>query len=171
MSVTSTYVIPDITMADLPANLRKRTVLDPESGCWAACLGWLDPDGYAQWNGRYAHRRLWEELVGPVPDGWHVDHVRARGCVWRCCIWLRHLEPVTVAVNNARKPQVTHCPKCTAEFDLINTVYVGNRRICRTCHPGAGTRPRRPARVEPVKLQRDDLDDAWAALADFGKAA
>lgn len=57
------------------------------------------------------HRALWEELVGPVPDGLELDHL----CRNRACCNPDHLEPVTRQVNVDRgsraagRPRRTHC--------------------------------------------------------------
>jgi hypothetical protein len=59
------------------------------------------------------HRYLYEEMVGPIPDGLQLDHL----CRNRACANPSHVEPVTSrentmrgetpAAHNARK---THCP-------------------------------------------------------------
>lgn len=136
-----------IVIDDLPPTLIKRLVIDQASGCWRAANGWHDPDGYAQYNGRYAHRVVWERLIGPIPPGFHVDHVAKRGCKWRDCIWPVHLEPVPVAINNARSNSAsainarkTHCGVCGAEYDLLNTIWTprGSRK-CRACQDAKRT--------------------------------
>jgi HNH endonuclease len=139
---------PTITLDDLPLTIRARTIIDPVSGCWRCCGGYLDPDGYAQFRGRMAHRVVWEHLVGEIPPGHVLDHVQRRGCRWRDCIWIQHLEPVTIAVNNMRSNSAsavnmrkTRCGACGAEYDLLNTIWTGNRRRCRNCETRrAGTR-------------------------------
>jgi hypothetical protein len=47
---------------------------------------------------RPAHVWVWENLVGPVPDGLELDHL----CRVRACVNPDHLEPVTRAVNLRR---------------------------------------------------------------------
>ena len=64
----------------------------------------------------YAHRFAYELLVGPIPEGLTIDHVKSRGCTSTLCVNPNHMEPVTIKVNllrgngqaaiNARK---THC--------------------------------------------------------------
>jgi hypothetical protein len=51
--------------------------VDPVTGCWNWHL--LTEAGYPV--GR-AHRRLWRQTHGPIPDGFHIHHVcRNRACV------------------------------------------------------------------------------------------
>lgn len=74
---------------------------DWETGCWN-WNGTKYPNGYSKrrYKNRYAcaHRIYYEELVGPVPKGLHLDHLcRNRGCVNPL-----HLEPVTQRENNRR---------------------------------------------------------------------
>lgn len=39
-----------------------------------------------------AHRFAYELLVGPIPEGLDLDHVRARGCTNRHCVNPAHLD-------------------------------------------------------------------------------
>ena len=45
------------------------------------------------------HRYVWTHLVGPIPEGLVLDH----HCEQKNCARPQDLEPVTRAVNNARK--------------------------------------------------------------------
>lgn len=113
----------------------------------AECWPWQGPvnkDGYGSMKvgaDRFpAHRYVYEHLVGPIPDGLHIDHVRARGCTTRACVNPAHLEPVTQTVNtmrgdcppalNARK---TRCPQ-GHEYDKVYVDAQGRKsRRCTTC--------------------------------------
>jgi len=81
-------------------------------GCWiwTACV---DDAGYGQLsrNGVHlkAHRYAYMLLVGPIPEGMDVDHVKANGCITRACVKAiadehgpAHLEPVTHPENRRR---------------------------------------------------------------------
>lgn len=81
--------------------------------------------------GLYAHRVAYEEMVGEIPPGLHLDHL----CRNRACVNPWHLEPVTVLVNvrrGAGHGSETHCPKGHA-YDEANTYRYGGRRYCRAC--------------------------------------
>jgi hypothetical protein len=179
-------LVPVITLADLPPTLRKRVVIDTTSGCWRAANGFHDRDGYAQYHHRYAHKAMWERFVGPVPDGHNIDHVRARGCIWRDCVFLGpdgHLDCVPIAVNNLRSDSASarnaRKDACNwgHEFDLINTRFLGDgRRECIACDPRRAelnrqSAARRRLAQTRARAAQTDVSDAWDALLDFGRAA
>ena len=119
----------------LPAWLWRRiAVVD---GCWIWATG-LSAAGYGRirWDGElvYAHRLMYESLIGPIPEGLEIDHL----CRNRACVDPAHLEPVTHRVNllrgdvgafNAAK---THCPQ-GHPYDEANTGRSGTHRYCRRC--------------------------------------
>lgn len=82
----------------------------------------------------YAHRWIYEQMVGPIPEGMELDHVKARGCVGsRCVNWL-HLEPVTPSENSFRARLKT----CKNGHDLsidgnCRWDAQGRRRGCLVC--------------------------------------
>lgn len=72
--------------------------------CWE-WVGSRSQDGYGVVTirdprkvGRYAHRVVYEALVGPIPEGLTIDHL----CRNRGCVNPDHLEPVTVRENTLR---------------------------------------------------------------------
>lgn len=107
-------------------------------GC-ALWLGSLNESGYGWfWNGE---RMILSHcfLVGLAPKGFEWDHVRARGCTHRNCIWPEHLELVTHAENIRRgyslasgHAKKTHCPK-GHPYDEVNTYLYRGGRLCRAC--------------------------------------
>lgn len=102
-------------------------------GC-ALWLGRLNRDGYGAFGTQNDSTRLAHHfLIGKPPEGKEWDHVRARGCTHRECVWPEHLEAVTPQVNQARRAQtITHCPH-GHEYTLINTRVKNGSRNCRTC--------------------------------------
>jgi hypothetical protein len=104
-------------------------------------------------DGRWkmASRVAYMLLVGPIPEGLELDHIKANGCTSTLCVKAiadehgpAHLEPVTHRENmlrgtrnpcasNARK---THCSQghpFDAEHTYIRHRDGQERRECRTC--------------------------------------
>lgn len=79
-----------------------------EDGCWL-WLGAVNHDGYGviSVNNKIerAHRLSYEQHIGQIPEGLQIDHL----CRQRSCVNPSHLEPVTRAENNRRKPGITIC--------------------------------------------------------------
>jgi hypothetical protein len=80
-----------------------------ETPCWVWQHGFTG-SGYGnvavkEHPSRYAHRMNYERLVGPIPDGLHIDHL----CRNRACCNPAHLEPVTPG-ENARRAGVPRDP-------------------------------------------------------------
>ena len=73
----------------------------PISGCWIY-LGQLNRNGYGTFlikrKRKMVQRYVYENLVGPIPEGYVLDHL----CRVRCCCNPAHLEPVTVQENTRR---------------------------------------------------------------------
>jgi hypothetical protein len=114
-----------------------KVALPNEQGCMLWLKG-LNGNGYGafQHNGQMlgAHRIAYELLVGPIPEGMVIDHVKARGCTNRHCVAPDHLEAVTGAENTLRggAAQRTHCPK-GHPYSGENLLLDGKYRKCRTC--------------------------------------
>lgn len=121
----------------------------------SGCLLWTGPvtdNGYAKITvNRHSvlvHRFMWELLKGPIPEGYTIDHVKARGCTHRHCANIAHLEPVTRGENVLRGDTIpaanaskTQCGTCGAPYDSLNT-YVSptGKRDCRACRRAASKR-------------------------------
>lgn len=113
-----------------------------DDGCWIWSAGRVSA-GYgvfwADGKTRLAHRLAYEEMVGPVPDGLHLDHL----CRRTSGVNPWHLEPVTARENVIRSDgptmtarrhaATTHC-KWGHEFTPDNTYRQRNGgRTCRAC--------------------------------------
>lgn len=102
--------------------------------CWV--WGATTSNGYGKFRGEAglvnAHKWAYEAMIGPVPDGLHLDHL----CRVRACVNPWHLDPVTPLVNVRRSPithgNETHCPEGHPYAGENLRRYAG-RRYCRTC--------------------------------------
>lgn len=117
-----------------------------ESGCWS-WVGALNAYGYGKWrlNGRLclAHRIFYKRVKGPIPDGFHLDHL----CRNPSCVNPDHLEAVTCRENllrgigpSAQHAKKTHCPQ-GHPYNDTNT-YRPHRggRQCIPCRQAAEKR-------------------------------
>lgn len=138
---------PPITFDSLDERIRTR--IDASGDCWL-WTGHIKDNGYGSLTifGRtqYAHRLVYELLVGSIPTGAELDHL----CRVRNCVRIDHLEPVSKAENcyrgdsiPGRRHRQTHCQH-GHEFTPENTAISrrGHRR-CRTCDAARARRVRR----------------------------
>ena len=97
---------PEVAISRLSSEVRAFIEVDQECGCWVwqhtNCEGYgYVPAAIRQGNPESrAHRFVYTELVGSIPPGFTLDHVRARGCLFKSCCWPAHLEPVIHAENS-----------------------------------------------------------------------
>lgn len=117
----------------LPARFWSKVVVDA-TGCWLWAANTSMGYGQIIHDGRQvgAHRVAYEVLVGPIPEGLHIDHL----CRVRHCVNPGHLEPVTQKENNRRAllhvAAKTHC-KRGHEFTPENTRRSRTRPRTRMC--------------------------------------
>lgn len=116
--------------------------------CWL----WTGGTSYGYglfWNVP-AHRWAYENLVGPIPPGLHIDHL----CRNPPCVNPAHLEPVTVRENtlrgvgtSAQNARKTYCIHGHPFSDENTYRPPSGGRYCRTCL-NAGYRAYRKRRAE-----------------------
>lgn len=121
-------------------DLFDRRSVTPE-GCWRWTGGHTTAGyGTTRFDKKltYVHRLARELEIGPIPQGYEVDHL----CRVRDCFNPAHLEAVTPRENNlrgvglaAQRAHMTHCPR-GHEFTPDN-IYARpdreNSRMCRAC--------------------------------------
>lgn len=108
---------------------RRCIAFEPNTGCWL-WMGSVSDEGYSKST---AHRTVYRRLVGPIPDGLHLDHL----CRVPSCVNPQHLEPVTNPENQRRGffATKTRC-KNGHPFEGRNLVVYAptGQRICRQCN-------------------------------------
>lgn len=107
-----------------------------DAGCWE----WSSVNKYGalyiQGRPTPTHRFSYEFFVGPIPEGFVIDHL----CRNTHCINPLHLEPVTERENILRgvgacavHAKKTHCPRGHPLSDENIYRYPNGRRECRVC--------------------------------------
>ena len=130
-------------MTTLPDGIAARIQVEPTTGCWL-WVGTIGTGGYGQCFYRHwiqaSHRVVYQLLVGPIPRGMQLDHVKARGCSTPACCNPEHLEPVTPRENTLRSNAIsaeqarrTHCAR-GHKLGGDNTYSWRGDRRCRQCN-------------------------------------
>jgi hypothetical protein len=107
--------------------------VDRSGECWE-WMAAVHHAGYGAfaYGGRqgYAHRFSYELHHGPVPRGYHIDHL----CRNPSCVRPDHLEAVTPRENSIRgaMARITHCPQ-GHPYSGDNLKIVSGARRCRIC--------------------------------------
>lgn len=128
------------SLFDLPSRLQDKIMPCPTTGCWI-WIGAASENGYG--NAKIAktrkrastHRMVYELLIGPIPEGLHIDHL----CRLRSCCNPLHMEPVTPAENILRGFSVAAIAKRRScclnghEYTEENTRIRHGKRHCREC--------------------------------------
>lgn len=89
----------------LAERLNSRLVPAPDAPCrlWTGCTNSRGYGVISDGGKRVlVHRAAWQLDHGPIPAGMTIDHVWDRGCRYKNCALVAHLEPVTMAVNIQR---------------------------------------------------------------------
>lgn len=116
----------------LKTRLWSRVIVGGPDECWP----WTGPrsNGYGVIGsggrgGRTlkAHRVAYEDVVGPIPPGMHIDHL----CRVRNCVNPKHLEPVIQAENLRRAGEAR--TTCTHGHPLPPRPPGKRRPACPTC--------------------------------------
>lgn len=135
---------------------------DGPAGCWL-WTGLVLESGYGrcyfgEQNDRWAHRWAYRLAVGPIPPGYHVDHL----CFVRRCVNPAHLEAVTPG-ENARR--------AAARRPVRHGESAGYERGCRCqecCEASrAYTKNRRRARREA--LARGEIQVVHGRARSYGE--
>lgn len=101
----------------------------------------------------YVHRAAYELLVGPIPDGLHLDHL----CRCRRCWNPFHLEPVTQRENLLRGdtiPAANHAKTTCIRGHAFDWIDPQGSRRCLTCKREASRQRRLRLSVAPSAAQQ-----------------
>ncbi len=116
---------------------------DELTNCWV-WIGAVAQNGYSKVTVNYrttsAHRFIYEQLVGIIPEGLQIDHK----CRNKLCVNPEHLEAVTCKVNMERRSVLI--TECKYGHPLSgDNLYIcpQGKRGCKTCRREAVRRSAR----------------------------
>lgn len=154
-----------------------KIIKEQGDGCWLFQER-TTGGGYAQFFAKRkmhgAHRWSYLEFVGPIPEGYVVDHL----CKVKNCVRPDHLEAVT-AEENQRRRRLTVCWRGHDRTDPANLYVFQSRAHCRACRT-ENAREARAARevgeitprVKPVcKNGHDTTDEANLYTSTVGETS
>lgn len=130
-------LVPTKPIAVRPGDLDHfLSFVEKTPSCWN-WTGYHDRKGYAKFNARkrggtfLAHRFSYTAIVGPIPDGFTLDHL----CRQPQCVNPAHLEAVTL-LENSRRSITSTKTTCKLGHALDGTQMNRGRaaRYCRTCN-------------------------------------
>lgn len=141
----------EITALGFPYIFSRHVSPEPNSGCWlwsGASINGYGSVGHPVLKKTYfAHRYVYETLVGEIAENLELDHT----CNVPCCVNPDHLELVTRQENMRRaRDRFRKNGKCKKGHDLTgDNLYVDPREnyICRACRNAAARRFRKRASV------------------------
>lgn len=115
--------------------------------CWE-WIGAIDPNGYGRFrlDGKTigAHRATYIIFVGPIPKGYVVDHVRAKGCRRKNCVRPSHLEAVPQRINVLRGDAAPDKRCRNGHLRIVSNTYINRgRRECKVCRREAVRRSKK----------------------------
>ncbi len=128
--------IPEFTAIQL-ARFWSRVEIGNVDQCWpwkgAKAASVYSPEiFYGNYRGFKVHRLAYHFLVGPIPAGLTIDHVKERGCTNTLCCNPDHLEPITQVEQVVRRDGEKSFTRMTV-CKWGHPRPVGRKAHCKEC--------------------------------------
>jgi HNH endonuclease len=162
-------MIPSDVLLAAGITASREVALD-DNGCaiWPDMIG---TNGYGYYKPEpniliCVHRVVYAANVEPIPAGFHIDHVRDRGCRARACFWPLHLEAVTPA-ENARRAALVRWHQDPSGLRACGHSWGDTRpgrHDCASCHRNKERRRRQstPSKgLERARFVRQLAAEDW----------